>query len=256
MSRLRKKLNFRLIGIITDIYPNLYWIYKNVDYYIVSTDKGVEYLLNKGINKENILDIGIPLSSRFFNLKNKEFLFKKLNLDEAKRVILIMGGYFGIGPIKRIIKALIIDPIIIKNYQIVVIAGKNKRLMNKLAKLKKKLPVFTILGFIDNVDEYMKVADILFTKPGGITLSEALTVRILTGKLNIVLITPIPGQEERNAKYLQEKKAVVLLPHLKKKKIQELVKSALLNDNSPYKIKDTSLATIEASQFLDILAQL
>jgi processive 1,2-diacylglycerol beta-glucosyltransferase len=119
-------------------------------------------------------------------------------------VILVMGGGLGLGPVTTTIRQLArLGP----DLTVVVIGGQNVRLQRTVCQAAKALPYQTrVLGFVDNVVDYMLASDVLLTKPGGLTTSEA-----LSAELPMILVTPLPGQEERNATYLARSGAALRL---------------------------------------------
>jgi len=188
-------LNVPLIAVLTDFYPHSYWIYDAVDRYIVPTEEAKARLIHDGIYEEKIKIYGIPIDIKFNRRKPREQIKNSYNLDPVSRTILVMGGGGGLGPIKIIISTL--DKLA-SDMQIIVVTGSNEKLYKYLTKkagrFKKKLLVF---GYTDNIDELMEVSDIVVTKPGGITVSEA-----LAKCLPILIVNPIPGQEAKNTKFL------------------------------------------------------
>jgi processive 1,2-diacylglycerol beta-glucosyltransferase len=185
-----------LIGIITDFDVHSYWIHKNVSSYIVANEYTAEKLQQKGIDKKRIKILGIPIDPVFTEDKNIQDLKKKYNLKEDLSTILVMGGGLGFGPIEKIVYYL--NEIENIEFQIIVVAGTNKELELKLIELTSKLPKLTkIFGHVDFIDELMKVSDVFITKPGGMTSAESLSCC-----LPMVIVNPIPGQEDRNTQYL------------------------------------------------------
>jgi len=199
-----------LVAVLTDYIPHTYWIYDTVNYYICPSEEVAKRLNQKGVAQEKIKPFGIPFDPKFNLPLDKEKIKLNLGLDLNSKVILIMGGGHGLGPIKTILKYL---EKLKKDFTIMVVAGSNhklyKSLKEKIKKYKKKLLIF---GFVDNIHELMAISDILITKPGGITVSEA-----LAKKIPLVIIHPLPGQEVNNANYLVEKKAA-----LKVDKVEEI----------------------------------
>jgi processive 1,2-diacylglycerol beta-glucosyltransferase len=229
-------IDVRLVGIVTDYTAHSFWIYPTVDFYVVPDDTVKERLIEKGVSPKCIKVFGIPISPKFNENPNKEEILKKLGLDSSSPVILIMGGGQGLGPIKRIIKYL--DRV--KNdIQIVVITGKNKKLLRDLEKrkpfYKKKL---VVLGFIDNVHEVMAISDLLITKPGGITTAEA-----LTKGLPMIIVKPIPGQEFSNTSYLVKNGTAIKIE--KEKEILPLIERLLMN---PKIIRDMRAKALEIAR--------
>lgn len=191
----KNKLNIPIVCIITDYAPHSFWIYPQVDSYIVSNKDMIEEMVHRGINRNSIFDSGIPVGSDFFDIYNRNDTLKELKLDPNKQVILIMGGSLGMGRISGIYSQIANST---KDIQVIVVAGNNKKLYTKLMSIKKTSNVDTrILGFTKDVNKYMQCSDILITKPGGLTISEALICQI-----PIVLFSPIPGQEEKNEEFL------------------------------------------------------
>lgn len=192
-----KKANgLSLIGIITDFDVHSYWIYKNVSSYIVASEYTAKRLQEKGIDKERIRVLGIPIDPVFTEDKDIQCLKKKYDLKEDLPTILVMGGGLGFGPIEEIVYYL--NEIENIEFQIIVVAGTNKKLESKIRELTSNLPKTNkVFGHVDFIDELMKVSNIFITKPGGMTSTESLACG-----LPMVIVNPIPGQEERNTQYL------------------------------------------------------
>lgn len=184
-----------LVGILTDYAPHAYWIYDDVDLYVAPSAEAGRALVKKGASAGKIKVLGVPIDPVFAEHPDKKKTCEKLNLTQDIPVILIMGGTHGIGPDEKLITALDGAKI---DLQIVVITGINQRLFKKVraisAHSKKKI---ITLGFVDNVHEIMEISDIMVTKPGGLTTAEA-----LAKSLPIIIINPLPGQEDFNAKFL------------------------------------------------------
>jgi len=187
---------FHLIGIITDFDVHNYWIHKNVSCYIVANEYTAKKLQEKGIDEKRIKDLGIPIDPVFTQKKNIQELKKKYNLKEDIPTILVMGGGLGFGPIEKVVYYL--NEIKNIEFQIIVVAGTNKELELKLIEAIANLPKLTkVFGYVNFIDELMKVSDISITKPGGMTSAESLACG-----LPMIIINPIPGQEERNTQFL------------------------------------------------------
>jgi processive 1,2-diacylglycerol beta-glucosyltransferase len=188
-------LKLPLFGVLTDHAPHSYWIFEHVDYYIVPSETSKNQFIRNGISENKIKVFGIPIDPKFNNRAKKEDACDKFGLDSNKRTLLIMGGSQGLGPLESMIDVLEHLDI---DFQIVVVCGMNKRLYRALSKrkarYKKRMLVF---GLIENVYELMEAADIIVTKPGGLTTSEA-----LSKDLPMIIIHPIPGQEAKNTEFL------------------------------------------------------
>lgn len=195
-------LEIPLIAVVTDYYPHRFWIHPFIDKYVVACDEAKDILIKEGVAPEKIKVLGIPISIRFLNVYSREEVYKSLGFLNNLNSVLIMGGGLGIGPIKAIAQQL--DSLDV-NFQIIVVCGRNKMLYNWFEKNKVKFskPIFCF-GYIDFVHKIMDFSDIIITKAGGITVSEA-----LAKSLAINIIKPIPGQEERNVDYLLRRGAVI-----------------------------------------------
>ena len=185
--------DLKLIAVITDFIPHSYWVYDEIDFYIVGSVEAKETLLNKGVREEKIKLFGIPIDPKFSRELNKIIVADELKINLDKPVVLIMGGSHGIGPIKNLASALDDSDI---NAKFLIVTGANKKLFNWLKQkiFKKDIAIY---GYTDSIDKLMTVADVLITKPGGITIAEA-----LAKNLPMLIIRPIPGQEQNNANFL------------------------------------------------------
>jgi processive 1,2-diacylglycerol beta-glucosyltransferase len=186
-----------VVGIVTDFVVHPFWIHRNIDGYAVATPAMRQALIARGVYPECVSVTGIPVDERFGIPQSRADARRAIGVDPNRTTILLMGGGLGIGPLE---KALARIDQLERDLQIVVVVGKNLRLEHRLAEAARwmRKPV-TVVGFVPNVYEYMRAADILVSKPGGLTSSEA-----LAAELPMVMLRPLPGQEERNARYLQE----------------------------------------------------
>ena len=234
----RKKIDSILATIITDYGEDPYneWIsnHEYMDYIFVAHSEIKNKLIEKGISEEKVFDTGIPISDKFLKNYNKSEIFNNLDLDTDKKTILFFGGgELGLGKSKTI-EAF---EILVKNFpdiQIIAIAGKNEVLKNNFENIVKennRQKNIKILGFTTQVAEFMSISDLVITKPGGLTTTEA-----LVSNLPLVAINPIPGQEEENAKFLEQSKAGILIKNLD---VLEITLKNLLYD--PKKIEEMKL---------------
>ena len=193
-----------LICLMTDYGPHRAWIAPNVDAYIVSTEDMIPEMKEMGVDENKIYPFGIPVGDVFFNSGDKPSLLKKFGMDTDKPTILIMAGSFGVSNIMKIYKRLVQVP---TAFQIIVITGKNKKLFEAFTPVIEDSPKKTKLVFFTNeVENYMHASDLIITKPGGLTVSEALACNI-----PLAVFDAIPGQEEDNANFLLSHKMAVRL---------------------------------------------
>jgi processive 1,2-diacylglycerol beta-glucosyltransferase len=192
-----------LVAVVTDFAVHGFWINRQVDRYVVATAALRDALLERHVRPERISVTGIPVREEFApSSEPRDRLRERLNLPRDRRVALLMGGGLGIAPLERMLRAL--DAVTMP-LAAVVVAGRNARIERRLSQAAESVnyPVRT-LAFVDNVYDYMHAADVLVTKPGGLSTSEA-----LVAKVPLVLCKPLPGQEERNARVLVESGAAV-----------------------------------------------
>jgi len=188
----RGRLSVPLIAVITDFAVHSYWVYNEVDLYCVPSEEVRRTLVKQGISSSRIAVTGIPISPVFLQHVPKERVRASLKLDPHRSTVLVMGGSQGMGPLQELISDLV--PL---EAQILVLTGLNRDLFRSLSKRYAREKRVRILGYTKTVHRLMDAADVLITKPGGLTSSEA-----LAKGLPMVISNPIPGQEERNAAYL------------------------------------------------------
>lgn len=198
----KHKVTIPVIAIITDFGIHSYWIYPYIDKYIIAHESLSYDAQQKGVDAPKILPLGLPVSEMFSKPYNKEVYLETLGLKN-KPTILIMGGSLGFGNIENVFEILLTS---LTGYQIVAICGKNLKLYNNLKIYESQNSNVKIIGYTDRIALYMAASDILLTKPGGMTISEALNIGI-----PLALISPIPGQEERNARFLLNHGAAIAL---------------------------------------------
>ena len=161
-------------------------------------------LLARGVAASRTFLTGIPVDPRFALIPPRAQARRALGLgeDDERMVVLIMAGGLGIGPLEMMLRGLLR---VRRPISAVVLVGKNDRRGARLRRWCKQWPFSVeIRGFEENVFDYMHAADVLLTKPGGLSVTEALVAR-----LPMVLVKPLGGQEERNTRYLLERRAAL-----------------------------------------------
>ncbi len=232
-----------LIAVLTDYVPHSYWIYDNVNYYISPSEEVSLRLIKKGIPSYKIKSFGIPFDPAFNESVDKNIIKKNLELDPHLKTVLIMGGGQGLGPIKTIVKSL---EKLNSGIQEIIVTGTNKKLYNSLKKkIKEYKKKILLYGYVHNINELMAVSDIVITKPGGITTSEA-----LTKKLPLIIVKPIPGQEMNNTVYLMEQQAAIKIdePEL----INEVIEDLLANPQELKRLSEAAGRIAKPNASLDI----
>ena len=162
-----------------------------------------DYLISKNISQSKIFVTGIPISSRFLKTYDKKEILNEFNLEENKKTILFFaGGEFGLGKNRtlQIFEDLIKN---FENIQVIAIAGKNEKMklhFESIVKEYNREKNVRVLEYTNKVPELMAISDLVISKPGGLTTSES-----LASNLPMIIINPIPGQEEENAEFLESK---------------------------------------------------
>ena len=176
-----------VVGIVTDFAVHAFWMHRNIDGYVVASDAVRDAMIARGIPAERVEAAGIPVRSEFVRgNETRDALRERLDLPRDRRVVLMMGGGLGIGPLERMMRALERVPIPLAA---VVIAGRNARSERRVRAAAESIgyPV-RALRFVENVYDYMHAADAFITKPGGLSTAEALVAGV-----PMVLCKPLPG---------------------------------------------------------------
>jgi len=227
--------------IITDFDFNSMCAYPNNDRVFIGCREIISDLEKMGIERKKICVSGIPIRPNFLKSFENDKLKKKLGLDLRKPVLLMMNGGTAAGPLMEILKSL---AKVRKKFQILVITGHNEKMAQELKtgfgllKLEGK-----ILGFVDNIEEYMAVSDLLISKAGGLTTTESLIIG-----LPMLIIKPTPGQEDGNTEFLTKAGAAIYIKNIKK--INLAVDDLLKNPNKIEKmrVKAKKLSRPEANK--------
>lgn len=207
----KNKIDFKLATVMTDYAPHDQWLLypEEVNYFFVAHNGMIDALIEKGINKAKVYATGIPLSNRFLEHYNKKETLEELGLKTRKKTVLFFaGGEYGLGKNKtfEILKTFAES---FHDLQIVAIAGRNKDMKEKFTELvsnTSRHESIKILEYTNKVPELMSVSDLVVTKPGGLTTTES-----LASGLPLIIINPIPGQEEENAQFLEKNGVAIWL---------------------------------------------
>ena len=190
---------------VTDFDVHLLWSHPHLTGYCVAADEIACRIRERGIGEARVAVTGIPIVGAFRQQFDRQVCAHELGLDPHKRTLLMMSGGFGVGAIDQLASRVLA---VQGDFQVVALAGKNRELLVRLQTLAKAHPGRLLpMGFTTSIERVMACADIAITKPGGLTTSECLAVG-----LPMLIVSPIPGQEERNADYLLER-GVALKAH-------------------------------------------
>lgn len=191
----------KTVGILTDFVFHPYWEEAtHLDYVITACPQLVQQARKKGFRSEQILPLGIPIHPRFSVLRDKAESRRLLGLEPDKTTLLLMAGSMGYGNITRTVERLYQMEL---DFQLIVVCGKNEKARAEIEALPRRKPAL-ILGWSNEIDRFMDAADCIITKPGGLTTSES-----LAKCLPMIIVNPIPGQEDRNTEFLLNNGAAI-----------------------------------------------
>lgn len=194
--RKKKMIDVRVGVVVTDIDAHAMWLYRDIDWYFVASEETKVYMSALGIPAETIYVTGIPIDPMFAKKRQKSEARLKLGLDPNLTTLLMSAGGFGVGPVEALLQGLlkIRHPV-----QIAIICGRNPDLERSLKKFKQTSHPIKVMGFTNEMEKWMAAADLLVGKAGGLTSAEALARGLV-----LVIVNPIPGQEERNTDHFLE----------------------------------------------------
>jgi processive 1,2-diacylglycerol beta-glucosyltransferase len=201
------ELDVPQVTVTTDFETHRLWVNAPCERFFTATEEGALYLHRWGVPAQATRVTGIPVHPVFAEGKDRAACLGRQGLIGDRPVVLQVAGGFGVGPVATIYQQLLA---IERPLEVVVVAGRNEAARDQLA----AVPVpprhrAKVLGFTDQIDELMAAADVIVSKPGGLTTSEA-----LARGLAMVVVNPIPGQESRNSDYLLENGAAVKVNNL------------------------------------------
>ena len=196
------KLSLPQITVVTDFDAHGLWVNDPLDQYCAATREAGAYLEALGVPGDHVTVTGIPIHPVFAKPRDRGECLKNHGLTGDRPVVLQLAGGFGVGPIEKLFRAILS---IEQPLEVVVVAGRNEKVKQQLVDIE--VPVrhrAKVMGFTDKIDELMAAADVVVSKPGGLTSSE-----VLARGAAMAIVNPIPGQESRNSDYLLEHGAAI-----------------------------------------------
>jgi processive 1,2-diacylglycerol beta-glucosyltransferase len=224
VTHLRRDYDLKLptAGLATDYTCIPFWEESSLDGYVIPHPSLTQEFASKGIPNDLLAPLGIPVQPEFLEHTPKKEARRTFNLT-ASHIFLVMGGSMGYGGIDRIAAALTEA---VPDSQAVVLCGNNQELLHRLVPTDKIVP----LTYTDQVAKLMDAADVVVTKPGGLSSTEAIAKRV-----PLVLTKPIPGCEQRNAEFLSSNGAAVFRQNLDD--IVSAARKLALDENASEKMK-------------------
>jgi processive 1,2-diacylglycerol beta-glucosyltransferase len=253
--------NAPILAVQTDFQTEPPWVQDGIDMYCVASGEARGQLIRWGVLPNRVLLSGIPVDPAFSLPFDRADLVQALGLDARRPVVLVMGGGMGPVPLDQVVASLEICGV---PMQVLAVAGHDRGLRRRLESVRGRIAIdLRPLGWTDNIPELMAAADLLITKPGGLTAAEA-----LAAGLPMVLTHPIPGPEERHVRYL-EQKGVALhadrlddLPRLVSRllsspeELREMRRRTRewSRPDAAHAIAQVALALLEKATYIDLLA--
>lgn len=207
-------------NVITDFGYHSFWTDKETDYYFVASDELKKELVRSGFYEKQIVVSGIPVRKQFSKPADPGAFLKSIGLQENTPTLLIIGGQFDYETLEKVIEGIRKN---FKKTQFIIISGRCEELKKKLdTSYLRNLPEVKIFEFVKNIEDFMSASSLIFTKAGGLTVSECLAVGT-----PMIIHKIIPGQEEANVEYCARMGAAI-----KVESIDELISrsSALLGN--------------------------
>ena len=197
------KLNARLSIVVTDLDVHAMWLCRTFHRYFVALEESKVHLQVLGLPGDRITVSGIPIDPVFSQISNRDDMRREAGFDTDRPLFLISGGALGVSPAAGVMDALarLRHPA-----QAIVVCGKNVEMKENMEKQARAIEAanpgltFRILGYTDEMHRWMQMSDLFIGKPGGLTTAES-----LASGLPMIIVAPIPGQEDRNSDHLLEK---------------------------------------------------
>lgn len=205
--RKQERLSVPQVTVTTDFETHRLWINQPCEHYFTATEEGARYLQHWGVPAEQTTVTGIPVHPVFAKPKDRAACLQHLGWTGDRPIVLQLSGGFGVGPIAKLYRALL-D--VTRPIELVTLSGRNEAVKKELEAIE--VPArhrAHVLGFTDQIDELMAVADVVVSKPGGLTTAETLARGAV-----MAIVNPIPGQESRNSDFLLENGAAIKVNNL------------------------------------------
>ena len=200
----RRRRHAQVYCAVTDFAVHALWILENTDTYYVAMDEARRHLIRRGQPTDKVKVTGIPIDPVFQQGQSKADARKTLGLPDDLPVVLLLSGGFGVGPTLDLIRAFGQEEPVCR---LVVVAGANATMKQEAEALAKTIRTPVVVhGFVNNIHVMMDACDLVISKPGGLTTSE-----VLAKGRPMLVINPIPGQEQRNCETILEAGAAARL---------------------------------------------
>ena len=253
--------NAPITAVQTDLETEHPWAQREIDIYCVATEQARGQFIEWGISPNRILVCGIPIDPAFALPFDRPELLRALGLDLNRPVVLVMGGGMGPAPLDEIVQSLEKCRLPL---QVLVVAGHDLAMRARLEALHGKIALnLHTFGWSENIPELMAAANLLITKPGGVTTAEA-----MAAGLPMILTHPIPGPEEGQIRFLEQNgvafraRSLDDIPRLTSKLLENPSRLAevalrareLSRPDASHAIAQVGRAMLEKGTYIDLLA--
>lgn len=196
-----------LTVVVTDFHPHWFWISPGVDAVIAAVPESAAVLRERGVAPERVHVLGIPVGEAFHAAHDREALRRRFDLHPQRQTVLVTSGGTTVGQFEQVVDGLLaLEHALPGRVQLLVVCGENDAVRERLAARAATLAMpMRVFGFVEFMAELMAVSDLVVSKAGGLTVSEALATGV-----PLVLYHIIPGQEQMNAHYLARHGAAVI----------------------------------------------
>ena len=185
------------VAVATDYTCIPFWGETECDYYVIPSKRHIRNFTRGYIKREQLLPFGIPVSPDVTRHSSRAAARKRLGIDHDKPIYLVVGGSMGAGQMDTLVKLLV--RMKREDDQVIVVCGSNKKVRKKIDRHFGDRDDAVVIGRTDKMPLYLKACDVIFTKPGGLTSTEAAVAEI-----PIVHTSPIPGCETANRRYFKK----------------------------------------------------
>jgi processive 1,2-diacylglycerol beta-glucosyltransferase len=250
-----------ILAVQTDFCARLPWAQNEIDVHCVGSEKAKSQLISWGVSANRIVNCGVPIDPAFALTFDRTEVRRALGLHPARPVVLLMGGGVRPAPLDSIARSLELcrQPV-----QVLAVAGKDRDMHVRLEALRGQLALdLHVFGWSDSIPELMAASDLLITRPGGVTVSEA-----IASGLPPILVFPVPGIEERHLKFLVERKVGIaarapeeipalvsgLLDDPKQREAWSTRGREMARPDAAYAVAQVARALLEKATFIDLLA--
>lgn len=201
--RKQERWNARIYSVITDYTAHRCWLRTGLNRYFVATNEVRQELTRAGVQDNQVTVSGIPVSPAFSKQISREEARRSWNAENVDKVFLVMTSGLNLGGVQMLVQDL---KALQGNHRYLLSAAKDGERVQRIQQFCRGDDRFEVFGFSPRISEMMRASDLILSKPGGLIVSESLAMAVPQ-----ILFSPIPGQEEANARYLEKENAAMCI---------------------------------------------